>query len=754
MASKPSAPGRRGSSNVAKFQGADKLVEGIDPGLRRVSRGGTVPDDVVDREEAEAAAAAADAEAAQAAAQAAWRQEEQAAAQLAAAAARRQEEQAAAQLAAAAARRQEEQAAAELAAQKQYESEAAAQLERQQQEQQQQQEQNERKRKEEQAKIAEAAAAAELQRQQQENEAAAAVAAQEQRERETAAAIEAQRLQLERKREAEREAELAAAATEAEAERLASLERANEAARAAAAISVKDSAELEAARRKADEVRRKREMFLSDMDEFSTTFEAKSSEAEEAKRLLAEQEAEKLSGQMRGASVAYVAPELRQPQVESALPKYEDRPAEAGTHQVPAPASTAVSSQSSFPSNDDKKQAFESLSSSLFATSNVAAAESSPSASAATGAETLRMPTRIGQKGPSLVPAAPPAPYQAEDEEDEGAGGDESLSNVLTKAERRNLSPTERAQWRALQTDLTTRRREFHGAVTYAFDGIFSWQMYGSAEAVDETGSAYTEYLMRCQWGTSWENMQPWISARRYREFDTLDQDLKRCFPAMENGMPRLPAKDFFRFLEQDVIEKRRSALENYMTRVVGHLPTILRSEQVSDFLGIRERIATIKQLLGEPGGGGGGGASPAVGRRGAAPAPMLERRTSVAQPPAPSSSASPRGASPPLPPAEGRMDLDDRCGLILSIDAAEAAKSSLGATFFIDSELSSLEEQVRDLTFLLRSASPQELLFKNQRAYYLLSAVTADWPRLRATTGSLALHMLIAALLVPSWSR
>lgn len=31
------------------------------------------------------------------------------------------------------------------------------------------------------------------------------------------------------------------------------------------------------------------------------------------------------------------------------------------------------------------------------------------------------------------------------------------------------------------------------------------------------------EYLMRCQWGTTWENMQPWIVARRYREFDVLN---------------------------------------------------------------------------------------------------------------------------------------------------------------------------------------------------------------------------------------
>jgi hypothetical protein len=73
-----------------------------------------------------------------------------------------------------------------------------------------------------------------------------------------------------------------------------------------------------------------------------------------------------------------------------------------------------------------------------------------------------------------------------DDDEEEGEGGDESISNVLTRDERRNLTATERAYWRALQADLTTRRREFHGAVTYAFDGIFSWQMYGSAEAVDE----------------------------------------------------------------------------------------------------------------------------------------------------------------------------------------------------------------------------------------------------------------------------
>ena len=67
---------------------------------------------------------------------------------------------------------------------------------------------------------------------------------------------------------------------------------------------------------------------------------------------------------------------------------------------------------------------------------------------------------------------------------------------------------------------------DFHGAVAYAYSGIFSWQMYGTAENVDEFGAPYTEYLMRCQWGTTWDNMKPWIAARRYKEFSFLDSQV------------------------------------------------------------------------------------------------------------------------------------------------------------------------------------------------------------------------------------
>jgi len=76
--------------------------------------------------------------------------------------------------------------------------------------------------------------------------------------------------------------------------------------------------------------------------------------------------------------------------------------------------------------------------------------------------------------------------------EEEGFGTADSISNVLTREERAKLTSAQKVQWIAKQEDLGKRRKGFHGAVTYAFDGIFSWQMYGSAEAVDESGSTYT----------------------------------------------------------------------------------------------------------------------------------------------------------------------------------------------------------------------------------------------------------------------
>lgn len=77
--------------------------------------------------------------------------------------------------------------------------------------------------------------------------------------------------------------------------------------------------------------------------------------------------------------------------------------------------------------------------------------------------------------------------------------------------EEQAMTDRERAQWRAQQDDLTMKRKgmlcrlspnsacylvifdaDFHGACTYAFKGIFAWQMYSAVDAVDEFGKAYT----------------------------------------------------------------------------------------------------------------------------------------------------------------------------------------------------------------------------------------------------------------------
>ena len=46
-----------------------------------------------------------------------------------------------------------------------------------------------------------------------------------------------------------------------------------------------------------------------------------------------------------------------------------------------------------------------------------------------------------------------------EDEEEEGSGGASSISNILTKDERKVLSVQQKVAWKALQADLTTRRK-------------------------------------------------------------------------------------------------------------------------------------------------------------------------------------------------------------------------------------------------------------------------------------------------------
>lgn len=177
------------------------------------------------------------------------------------------------------------------------------------------------------------------------------------------------------------------------------------------------------------------------------------------------------------------------------------------------------------------------------------------------------------------------------DDEDDDEDDDDDDANMTEK---------ERAAWRAKQQDLTIRRKEFHGAVTYAFGGVFAWQMYSAVDAIDEYGKPYTEYLMRCQWGTTWENMQPWLVARRFREFDALNELLQRHFPKLREKMFPLPKKLLFGSLQSETIDQRTKDIEEYMATIITNIPNMLKSRYIDDFFGISARLKTIRAQLEE----------------------------------------------------------------------------------------------------------------------------------------------------------
>ncbi len=482
--------------------------------------------------------------------------------------------------------------------------------------------------------------------------------------REEEATRQQELLEAQRREEEEHAAEV----LRLEQERLAAAE---EARKAEEAISQYENAALEEKKRRAEAQRKKREAFLSEMDSFSTTFEAKTQVEDETIKAEQDKHYELLAQQMKQveeAKAATLAKEAQEKEQREAqrIAAAELAAAELARANVPPPVPTVLPVQAAAPAEDTysinlntsseepKKDLLADLTSSLFKpavvpvpfpTPVVAATipaavqstqkeetvrpdsispamdaieeegegeeETEPTATAF-GSEELRVPTRIGSGKAKVKPivakpvavsiinartAAATVKY-SEDEEEEGTGEAGSISNVLTLEERRKLTLAQKDTWRAKQADLTEKRKEFHGVVTYTFDGVFAWQMYGSAEAVDESGAAYTEYLMRCQWGTTFENMQPWIVAHRYKEFDKLDQQLKAKFPRLEPNMPKLPKKELFRSLQADVVAERRGVLEEYMSKIVNSMPSLLRSELMNDFLDITNRISGIRLML------------------------------------------------------------------------------------------------------------------------------------------------------------
>ena len=479
-----------------------------------------------------------------------------------------------------------------------------------------------------------------------------------------------------------------------------------------------DGVNLSEKQRILEEKNRERANFLKSMDNFSQLLEAQtlSNESEKAKL----KDSTLISEEIKKASSNYTAP----PPVPTFVPvpvlktdpisnnnisssKEISEESSVTSSTVVTVESSNVTTNGTFIDlgiDSNKSGAFNSLASSLFATGNnnnnsnnvKKTFDDDIDETNKSNNDELTMATTISSK----KFYQPPKPIEDDDDAEEGTKGIDHISNILTLDERKNMTETEKATWRALQADLTTRRKDYHGAVTLAFDGIFSWQMYGSAEALDETGKAYTEYLMRCQYGTTWDNLQPWIVARRYREFDQLDLQLRKYYPTLAKSLIKLPEKDYFRFLEADVVEKRRLALEDYMYTVVVKLPSILRSDLFNEFLGIHERIYTIRTKLGG----------------------FVYDSTSDSN-----------NNTSALSNEEYDAILND-VTLVLTYDKAEAIREATNCQSFDEDNLGRIEEDVRDLCNMLKRATTNDLN-ANSKLRNLFTSCSQRWPRLRATT-------------------
>ncbi len=153
--------------------------------------------------------------------------------------------------------------------------------------------------------------------------------------------------------------------------------------------------------------------------------------------------------------------------------------------------------------------------------------------------------------------------------------------------------------WKVSDDDLISMRSNFHGTIVHAFEGIFSWSMYGTHEGVDPgTGDAFTEYVMRCQWGPNHKSMTPWMVARRYREFSALDKDLHYNFPYLRGTLPCLPPKELFK-TSAEVVSRRKVGLEQYMTFLITNVPAVLTSAYMDRFITISERLKQISSVVG-----------------------------------------------------------------------------------------------------------------------------------------------------------
>jgi hypothetical protein len=180
---------------------------------------------------------------------------------------------------------------------------------------------------------------------------------------------------------------------------------------AAAALADEDAALVEK-RRRAEEQRKKRAMFLSDMDTFSDTFEAKTAVQQRERDEAAVREQEIIKANLAAQSIAYTAPARQTIDVPEYVPAAKAAEPVVERKSVPPPAPAAADEDeavirfsSAYPKRDSE---FGNLSSSLFATGS-SVALGAPMSTVQRQEEELRSATRIGSGAKKTSVVAPAA---------------------------------------------------------------------------------------------------------------------------------------------------------------------------------------------------------------------------------------------------------------------------------------------------------------------------------------------------------
>jgi len=230
-----------------------------------------------------------------------------------------------------------------------------------------------------------------------------------------------------------------------------------------------ESEDLAQKRKQAEEKRKKRAMFLNNIDSFSQEFETKTLVEEQQRKEAREREKALLASQIKSTSEQYQAG----PQQAFIVKENETIKTVSTSPEVvkiPEPV------EESAKENDEDTKVIK-LQGGGFGNLDALAADLLATSQSGSGVqsgfyadEELSVPTRIGgekkkknqtREEPVPKPLVQSNRGQDIDTDDEGAGDINTphISHFLTKEERKGLSAEQKIAWKALQADMTSKRK-------------------------------------------------------------------------------------------------------------------------------------------------------------------------------------------------------------------------------------------------------------------------------------------------------